>query len=67
MDGLDAVREIMADTPTPILMLSASIDRSASRNAFQAIELGALDMMEKPKGFGTHAFESIAQTLRDKV
>jgi two-component system chemotaxis response regulator CheB len=67
MDGLDATREIMADCPTPILILSASIDRSASRNAFQAIELGALDVMEKPKGFGTHAFETIAQKLRDKV
>ncbi|MBE0499832.1 MAG: chemotaxis-specific protein-glutamate methyltransferase CheB [Desulfuromonadales bacterium] len=67
MDGLDAVREIMAESPTPILVLSANVDRTASRNAFIAIELGALDVMEKPKGFGTHAFETIAQTLRDKV
>ncbi len=67
MDGLDAVREIMADCPTPILVLSANVDRNASRNAFEAIELGALDVMEKPKGFGTHVFEAIAQTLRDKV
>lgn len=67
MDGLDAVREIMADCPTPILVLSANVDRNASRNAFEAIELGALDVMAKPKGFGTHAFETIAQTLRDKV
>jgi two-component system chemotaxis response regulator CheB len=67
MDGLDAVREIMADCPTPILMLSASVDRTSSCNAFQAIELGALDVMEKPKGIGSQAFEEIAGKLLEKV
>lgn len=67
MDGLEAVREIMADSPTPILMLSASVDQTSSLNAFQAIELGALDVMEKPKGIGSAAFEAIAEKLIDKA
>ena len=67
MDGLDAVTEIMADCPTPILVLSANVDSQDSRSAFRAIELGALDVMEKPKGAATDAFAAIAEHLRAKV
>lgn len=67
MDGLDAVVEIMADCPTPILILSANVDPQDSRSAFRAIELGALDVMEKPKGAGSDAFSAIAERLRSKV
>ncbi len=50
MGGLEAVSEIMAKTPTPILMLSANTDPQDSHSAFAAIELGALDVMAKPSG-----------------
>jgi len=67
LDGLDATSEIMAETPTPILILSANVDPLASRSAFQAIRLGALDVLEKPKGLGTEAFEPIARTLLERI
>lgn len=67
MDGLDAVAEIMAATPTPILMLSANTDPQDSRSAFGAIRLGALDVMEKPTGVVTEAFSLIASKLIAKV
>ncbi len=67
MGGLDAVAEIMAETPTPILMLSGSTDPHDSRGAFAAIKLGALDVMAKPSGVVTEAFSQIASKLIAKV
>jgi len=67
MDGLEAVTEIMARCPTPILVLSANVDPTDSRSAFNAIQRGALDVMEKPQGVVTEAFEEIAARLIEKV
>ena len=67
MGGLEAVAEIMAATPTPILMLSANTDPNDSRGAFAAIKLGALDVMAKPSGVVTEAFSQIARQLVAKV
>lgn len=44
-DGFSGIAEIMAETPTPILVLSA--DREEIRG-FRALSLGALDLLEKP-------------------
>lgn len=67
MNGLEAVAEIMAKTPTPILMLSAKTNPHDSDSAFAAIKLGALDVMEKPTGVVTEAFSRIAVQLIIKV
>lgn len=67
MGGLEAVAEIMAATPTPILMLSANTDPHDSRGAFAAIKLGALDVMAKPSGVVSEAFSQIASRLIAKV
>ena len=42
MDGISAVREIMAASPTPILMVS-SLTTSGSRMTMEALQAGALD------------------------
>jgi two-component system chemotaxis response regulator CheB len=49
MDGLEAVREIMAKRPTPILVITASLSREETDISFQAISDGALDVMLKPR------------------
>lgn len=67
MDGLEAVTEIMASTPVPILMLSANTDPADSRSAFAAIRLGALDVMAKPAGATTAAFQELSSQLITKV
>lgn len=67
MDGLAATAEIMARCPTPILVLSASVDPNDSRNAFNAIRLGALDVMEKPSGILSEGFGDLASALIEKV
>lgn len=67
MDGIEAVAEIMARTPTPILMLSANTDPTDSRSAFSAIRLGALDVMAKPAGVTSDAFDQLAELLIARV
>lgn len=67
MDGLDAVIEIMARCPTPILMLSANVDGTDSRSAFHAIQLGALDVMQKPQGLIAESCKEISERLIERV
>lgn len=67
MDGISAVREIMARRPTPILVLSANVRPSDAGGAFNAIALGALDVMEKPRGAVQQVFEPLASLLIEKI
>lgn len=48
MDGLEATREIMLQTPTPIVVISASLENSETDIAFRAINSGALAVQPKP-------------------
>ncbi len=50
MDGLAATREIMHDHPTPIVIVSATLDSQETNVAFQAIQAGALTALQKPAG-----------------
>lgn len=50
MNGFEATREIMHFTPTPIVMISASLESYETDGAFQAIHMGALSVIKKPVG-----------------
>ena len=47
MDGLTALRRIMAECPTPVVMLSALTQRG-TRATIQALMRGAVDFVPKP-------------------
>ena len=49
MNGIEAVREIMARSPTPIVMLSSRTRRGAEET-IRSLELGAVDFVCKPSG-----------------
>ncbi len=46
MDGLDALRHIMAENPVPVVMVS-SITEEGAKVTLEALELGALDYIPK--------------------
>lgn len=50
MTGLAATEYIMAYCPTPILIVSASTNRSELFRTYEALAAGALDVLEKPNG-----------------
>jgi two-component system chemotaxis response regulator CheB len=48
--GLAATEHIMAHTPTPILVVSASVNRGELFETYEALAAGAVDVIEKPRG-----------------
>lgn len=67
MDGLEAIEELMAETPTPVLLLSGAVDPSEVDRAFTAIKRGALDVMEKPELSLPGSAEDFRARLIEKV
>lgn len=59
MDGISAVREIMAKSPTPILMFS-SLTHEGAKATLDALDAGALDFLPKK-------FEDIARDKDEAV
>ncbi|BAL90465.1 putative response regulator receiver modulated methylesterase CheB [Actinoplanes missouriensis 431] len=49
ISGLDATEHIMAEHPTPILVVS-SADRQELFSTYNALAAGAVDVLEKPRG-----------------
>jgi two-component system chemotaxis response regulator CheB len=56
MDGLEATREIMARTPTPIVIVSALASTSEGDLTFEATRAGALSVLPKPQAPDAPAF-----------
>lgn len=47
MDGFEATQRIMAQTPTPILVVSSAAFKEGANASFNAISFGALDVIDK--------------------
>ena len=65
-DGLAAVARIMAERPTPIVMLSAAT-REGSAAAIRALELGAVDFVAKPAGRVDPSLDRLRETMVGKI
>jgi two-component system, chemotaxis family, protein-glutamate methylesterase/glutaminase len=63
MDGITAVREIMARCPTRIMMFSA-LTRDGARATLEALDAGAVDFMPKPGGQETDAVKHATLSQR---
>ncbi len=50
MSGLAATEYIMAHHPTPILVVSSSLNRGEMFKTYDALAAGAVDVLEKPRG-----------------
>jgi Chemotaxis response regulator containing a CheY-like receiver domain and a methylesterase domain len=59
LDGISAVREIMAKCPTPILMFS-SLTQAGAKATLDALDAGALDFLPKK-------FEDIARDKQEAI
>jgi two-component system chemotaxis response regulator CheB len=66
MNGIEAVEEIMAETPTPILMLSAHTEENAEVT-FDALDRGAVDVFTKPGGEVSTELSSHDERLAEAV
>jgi two-component system, chemotaxis family, protein-glutamate methylesterase/glutaminase len=66
VDGISAVRRIMADCPTRILMLSA-LTREGARETLEALEAGAIDFLPKASLSEQGSDDDFTETIRDKL
>jgi two-component system chemotaxis response regulator CheB len=61
MDGFTFLRLLMAQRPTPVLVISSY---GAQQNVFRALELGALDFIVKPGRLTEHLADLQAELIR---
>ena len=67
MDGLEALELIMSDRPVPVVIVS-SYSRIGGPQAIRALELGAVEILEKPSTGGISLdMDSISEELVNKV
>jgi two-component system chemotaxis response regulator CheB len=67
MGGLEATEIIMARCPTPILVLSATLNEKDVKLAFTAIKKGALDVMGKPEAVTAAGQSEFIAKLLDRI
>lgn len=63
MNGFDATRRIMETHPTPIVIVSGTVDMADAAKAFRALEAGALAVLQRPYGVGHPAHRKTAAEL----
>ena len=61
-DGFSGIARIMAETPTPILVLTGNREEAVG---FRALSLGALDILEKPQA--TTDLDDYGRLLRSRL
>ncbi len=68
MDGLEATRRIMSQTPTPIVVISSTVSDESLEATFHILEAGALTALAKPTDVLSPSFaesrKHIIDTLR---
>lgn len=62
--GQHAIEQIMAQTPTPILVLSGIIDSDAEPHAIRALAAGAVDALPKPRTWTSDGAAELRRHVR---
>jgi two-component system chemotaxis response regulator CheB len=66
MDGLTCLRQIMIESPRPVVMISALTEEGAEAT-LEAVELGAVDFIAKPGGTVSLEIDRLRPLLVEKV
>lgn len=64
MGGLDAIRAIMREVPTPIVIVTGSLMRADMDLTFEALQAGALTVLRKPGLADPETCRKLVQTVR---
>ncbi len=67
VDGYEAVGIIMAEIPTPVIIISASVGRQALEVASRALRLGAVWLLDKLPAPSSPSFDEAAEELISMV
>jgi two-component system chemotaxis response regulator CheB len=61
MDGFEATKQIMVEAPTPIVIVSASVDGREVEVSMHALRVGALTVIAKPEGPASPEFAELSR------
>ena len=67
MDGLEFTKQVMANYPTPILVLSNAVQKSDIDNIYEVMKAGAVDVMAKPQTASNGNSDSMQNELVTKI
>lgn len=67
MNGFEVTREVMHRFPTPIVVVSASVESDELQISMNALKAGALSIVEKPTGTRSNDYEKKAQEICDQL
>ena len=63
IDGLETTRRIMADHPTPIVVIADSVEDASLRISMNALRAGALSVVEKPVATTHAGYEAVSSEI----
>lgn len=66
MDGLTFLEKVMGHIPTRTIVIS-TLAKQNSTTALRALELGAIDILEKPSVDVTKSMESLSASIAEKI
>jgi two-component system, chemotaxis family, protein-glutamate methylesterase/glutaminase len=67
VDGLELTKQVMANFPRPILVLSNSVKSDDTKNVFALLQAGVSDIFPKPMGTEFPEYEAIKTKLLSKI
>ncbi|GLR11681.1 chemotaxis response regulator protein-glutamate methylesterase [Chitinimonas prasina] len=67
LDGFETTRRIMQQHPMPIVIVTSGINLPGAQTAMQALEAGALMVLEKPSGPTDPHFQQRAEVLASSL
>ncbi len=67
VDGLELTKQVMANFPCPILVLSNSVKSDDTKNVFALLQAGASDIYPKPVGGDYAEYEAIKKRILSKI
>lgn len=67
MDGMESIKQVMAKTPLPILVISDAVQKQDIENVFQVLKAGAVDVMPKPAAVSSGNQEELKRSLITKI
>jgi two-component system, chemotaxis family, protein-glutamate methylesterase/glutaminase len=67
IDGLELTKQVMANFPRPILVISNSVQEDDTRNIFGLLQAGAVDIFPKPTSGDYKEYEQVKDRLISKI
>ncbi len=67
MDGLELTKQVMANDPRPILVVSTSVQKDNINTIFELLQAGAVDIFPKPNTGLASDYEQVKRDLINKI